>query len=118
VRAVIVVGAEQTEQASYSIPAGYIGLLTGYYFSVNRVTVAAGVDIVATLRVREFGSTVFNVKSTMNIASDVVFGNRLFDPSLVIPSQADVEMRVDTVDADNVDVTGEFDMWLVEDGAL
>jgi len=118
VRAVIVQGSDQTEQAAYSIPDGYSGLLTGYHLSLNRISGSTTAQVTVTLRVREFGETAFKVKATLNLRAADVDGSRLYDPHLVIPAKADIELRVDEVSANDVDITGEFDLWLVQDGAL
>ena len=98
--------AGQTLMAIYTIPNGHTGYFTGGDLSVN-----ANKDAQLQFFVREFGEP-FQIGHTAETSG--VYA-REFSVPLIIPSKADLDVRITRVENNNTRVSANFDLILVKD---
>jgi len=112
VRAIISIGAGQTEMCVYTIPAGKTGYFYGGYVSLSRVGLNS--NAVFTSRIRAFGG-VFRVVSRI---ACVAAGNSSWQYKypfpLAIPEKTDIVLRCDEVGSNSTGVSGGFTIQLID----
>lgn len=113
IKAVVPASDSQTLMAIYTIPAGYYGLMKGFYASIQRGSLTSGsVDLRVRARLFE---EVFVTKEYFNIG---VTGGKPFQYNFPIPvryeEKTDIMLEVADVSADNMAVSGGFDILLVK----
>lgn len=107
---VMAVGRNQTNCSAYTIPAGKTGYLQRVTSSILRGGATASVD--AQLYIRANGASPrlrrpFSVSNTAGYADDIYGG-------LSMAEKTDIVLRVTTASANNLDVTGGYDLILVD----
>ena len=118
VSAAIAIGDGQTQMAVYSVPTGYKALIHSLNISYNRSGGAAStIDVI--LMVRCFIDTTTPVLLTQDYV-EIVQGAtnpviKPFTPPKMLAGPCDVFLRVVAASANNNDVSGGFDIELVQD---
>lgn len=114
ISAAIGAGNGQTEKAIYTIPNGFIGLLTQYSGFISR-TAPSGANVGIGLYVRVFGAGGYTIKHRASISID---GNNPFENNfttpIVIPSKSDVKLTCISVSDSNTGVGGGFNLIVVK----
>jgi len=111
VRAIISIGAGQTEMCIYTVPAGKTGYFYGGYVSMSRV---GNNSAVFTSRVRTFGG-VFRVASRIAcIGAGKSSWDYRYPFPLPLPEKTDILLRCDEVDANGSGVSGGFTILLID----
>ena len=101
----------QTLMAIYQVPASKTAYMTNYYASLLKAVKTSGVDLL--LYVKPFGE-VFQLKhNTSLISTGSSFINVPFDIPLKIEEKSIIKLKA-SVDTDNSDVTGGFNLVLVD----
>lgn len=112
VTAQISLGAGQTLMAIYQVPGNNKGFLERYYASMNNVVTAISGDV--SIQVKPFGSGSWQTKHTLGLMAQ---GTSLFDYHFPIALELNpkdtVRLRAQ-VSANNVDMTGGFDIYLTD----
>lgn len=107
-------GDNQTKVAAYTVPAGKTGYLRKIYSSINR---GSGSGVVREadigLYIRAFQGVWRNVRpfeiSSGNFVDFDIYGG------VGLPEKTDVKIRVDSVETSGTDISGGFDIILVDD---
>ena len=104
------VGANQSQIAAYTIPAGKTGYLKNLHVEIKRSN-SANVD--GALWIRNNGASptlkrIFSVSQTSALKDDIVGG-------LPLPALTDIAVRVTAASTTNIGVTANFDIILVDD---
>jgi len=109
--AVMPAGANQTQIAAYTVPAGSQMLIKHFRFSITRSTGAAGSANV-TLRAREPGSVfraIRNLELQTGSVVDVTSAG-----GVLLPAGTDVKFRVESVSDNGTIADGSFEYFLIE----
>ena len=112
VRAMIRNGNNQTLMCIYTVPAGFTALFTAGYVAFSKaVPTSATADF--TWRARPVGG-VFQVKSKIGLTTT---GSSTWDYTygipVALPEKTDILIRCEEVSANNISVSGGFDLMLV-----
>lgn len=112
---VMPIGQNQTHAGAFTIPAGYTGYITQALFDINRAGTGGGafdrsadVDIYC----RPFGG-VYNSKFPVSITT----GNgivKYLEAPIIVTEKTDIVLRCGSVSADNTDVSGRVDYYLIQ----
>jgi hypothetical protein len=113
IRAIIEGDDNQTQMAIYTIPDGKTGLLTRWEVTASIGNAGNTPAVIAELRMRETGG-VFRVQSSQSVNADGGTSVRSYDPYLLIPARSDVLLRAADVGQNSTDITGEFDIYLLD----
>ena len=116
-RAIIIDGNNQTQQANYTIPAGYVGFLLRGELGVAFESGAAAGDEFMSLqyRSRRLGGS-FTVKKTITLMTR---GNSVYQDIRqvpdIVPGRTDIEITCASVSTTGMGAFGAFDILLVEE---
>ena len=106
------VGYNVSEQAFWTVPAGYTAYITSCTWTSANTT--ANIAVTGSLNIRPLGG-VFLVQSTCKMLAGNSF-DRHFDTALQIPEKTDIEMRAASSTAGS-SVTGEFHIIYIQNDA-
>jgi hypothetical protein len=106
------VGYNVSEQALWTVPAGYTAYITSCAWTSGNTT--ANVIITGSLNLRKLGS-VFVVESTCKMTAGNSF-DRHFDTPIMVQEKTDIEMRAASSTAGSA-VTGEFHVIYIQNDA-
>ena len=98
----------QTQMCIFTIPEGFIGLMTG-------LNASCGVDKSANVQLytRSYGSNAFLCKEIFEVSSTKAIIN--YDPPRVIPAKTDIELRAfRNSGSSTISVAGSFDILLLK----
>jgi len=113
VRAVIDIGYEQTQMAIYSVPAGKTAYIYQITFSMEQaVGVSSGALI--SVRQRAFGRLLRNVGQFALQEGGSSFASIKFTVPVLAEEKNDLLMRCETVGANNIGISGMFNMLQVD----
>lgn len=103
-----IIASQQTQQAIYTIPAGYLGLLGKWWASIVEVTGNKAAQLV--LQKREFGGIWRDLQNIgLNSNGTSVWQYEWAEPEK-LPAKTDVKIVCRSVKADNTEITGGFDI--------
>lgn len=111
IKAQILTGHNESDQAIYSIPASTTGYIAEWFADGITGTVSQGA--IVSLLVREFGGVFRIIAHTAISINDR--HQRTFPFPHAVPEKGDILIRCDTVDADDSVIYGGFCLILVED---
>lgn len=103
------IGKSQTNVAAYTIPYGMTGKLVRVYSHLNSATSGS---YEGDIWVREFGASP-RLRFPFNGASSVRFSEKPYG-GITLPAMTDFTMRIISVTANNLDITGGFDLILIK----
>lgn len=106
------VGYNVSEQAFWTVPAGYTAYITSCAWTSANTT--ANIIVTGSLNLRDFGG-VFVVESACKMTAGNSF-NRHFDTPIMVPEKTDIEMRAASSTAGSA-VTGEFHVIYIQNDA-
>lgn len=101
-------GANQSQVAAYTIPAGKIGVVTHFDCRMSRSTGSVGSANV-TFRVRPTGG-VFNARRNFEITNQTVYTTS----NLILNAGDDIKVRVESVSDTNTIVTADIEILLID----
>jgi len=104
------IGKNRTQVAAYTIPAGTTGLLDKIYCSIEKGSTLQSADI--DVFTRSDGG-VFESRRPTGVSTNYSIVEPIFG-GLVLTEKTDVVIRIESVSANNVDITGGFDIILIE----
>lgn len=114
VQFVVGVGYGQTHKAIYMVPASTKGYITRMYGSFQQTTASSTLDII--MYTKDFGSGGYIGRRNMHLTnSGSGFAEINFNPYLQIAAKTIVKLRAETASANNNEVGGGFDMYIVQD---
>lgn len=113
IKAVIVNGHAQTQMAIYTIPARTTGYMLRWYATINDAAGAASKQAQVSLKIREFGK-VFRDRRDVGISSNGGQVDEVLTFPLRIPQKSDIKVTVESVGANDSDVSAGFDIILVD----
>jgi hypothetical protein len=105
-------GYNTSDQAFWTVPAGYTAYLTSCTWTSANTT--ANIIVTGSLNIRPLGS-VFSVQSTCKMTAGMSF-DRHFDTAVAIAEKSDIEMRAASSTAGSA-VTGEFHIIYIQNDA-
>lgn len=112
IRAKIDIGDNQTLMAVYTIPAGKTGYMMNWHINMSKLVPATA--LTCSVNIGEFGG-VFRVQDRGAAGTEGATSyTRDFATPLILPEKTDIKITVDTVTANNTDVSGGFDIILVD----
>lgn len=121
--AVITAGYGQTLMAIYTVPAGMTGLLLEVYATINSsLNNAAGSRANISLRMRAGADLSTAPLQVKHIESIVIDGNSSMRKQFLLPlkvdAKTDIILRVDSVSDNDSDITGGFDILLIDNNTI
>lgn len=108
----VTVGYNVSEQALWTVPAGYTAYITSCTWTSANTT--ANIAVTGSLNIRPLGG-VFTVQSTCKMLAGNSF-DRHFDTAFAVPEKSDIEMRAASSTAGS-SVTGEFHVIYIQNDA-
>lgn len=102
-----IIASQQTQQAIYTIPDGYIGLMNKWWASIVESTNKAAQVV---LQKREFGGIWRDVQNVgLNTVGVSAWQYEWLEPEK-LPAKTDVKIICRSVKADDTEITGGFDI--------
>lgn len=107
--ATIVIGRNQTTQATYTVPAGFTAYLRKIHGHVRR---SASATVDGFLNVRMFGK-VFRIRRNFGISQAAILDDSIYG-GITISEKADISLVIDFASTNSINVVGGFDLILVK----
>lgn len=111
----MLVGTNQSNNASYTVPRGFTGYLVSRYISINRAGSGGVVqdrESTVALWIREFGKP-YRLRRPIGISNHTDIFERLTG-GFALPEKTDITIRVTVCSNDNTDMSAGYDLILID----